>query len=72
MLYNHYWLYIVQNAIYNQYWLYIVLKFKRKFRRQRVNFLEPSGALQACNGTALPFYWIVTAFGLNDAHQNLQ
>ena len=20
------------------------------------NFLEPSGALQACNGTALPFY----------------
>ena len=22
-----------------------------------LNFLEPSGPLQACNGTALPFYW---------------
>ena len=23
-----------------------------------LNFLEPSGPLQACNGTALPFYFI--------------
>jgi len=22
-----------------------------------LNFLEPSGPLQACNGTTLPFYW---------------
>jgi len=26
------------------------------------NFLEPSGPLQACNGTALPFYLLLTGF----------
>jgi hypothetical protein len=25
-------------------------------RRLKVNFLEPSGSLQACNGIDLPFY----------------
>ena len=24
-----------------------------------LNFLDPSGPLQACNGTALPFYWML-------------
>jgi len=27
--------------------------------RLRVNFLEPSGPLQACNGTALPFFFMI-------------
>jgi len=38
-----------------------------------LNFLEPSGSLQACNGTALPFnvgrdriVGVATRYGLND------
>jgi hypothetical protein len=26
-----------------------------------LNLLEPSGPVQACNGSALPFYWFITA-----------
>ena len=29
-----------------------------------LNFLEPSGPLQACNGTAVPFYWPTTHMSL--------
>jgi len=29
-----------------------------------LNFLEPSGPVQACNGTALPFYCQLTQEGL--------
>ena len=37
--------------------LYIkgVLKLKKQFRCQRVNFLEPSGSVHVCNGAALSF-----------------
>jgi hypothetical protein len=28
-----------------------------------LNFLEPSGPLQACNGTALPFLFIIAFAG---------
>ena len=45
-----------------------VLKFKRKFRCQRVNFLEPSGPLQACNETALPLPLPFTVFVLYTLH----
>ena len=45
-----------------------VLKFKRKFRCQRVKFLEPSGPLQACNGTALPLPLPFTVFVLDTLH----
>jgi len=31
-----------------------------------LNFLEPSGQLQACNGTDLPFYCATTALGTGD------
>ena len=31
-----------------------------------LNFLEPSGPVQACNGTALPFYLIIPEYGRLD------
>jgi len=30
-----------------------------------LNFLEPSGPLRACNGTALPFYGMYVGFSAN-------
>jgi len=33
-------------------------------RRQRVNFLEPSVPIQACNGTALPLNVDTRVFGV--------
>ena len=43
--------------IYIYIYIYVI-------RRLRVNFLEPSGSLQACNGTAvlLPFFNITLQF----------
>ena len=29
-----------------------------------LNFLEPSGSFQACNGTALTFYFLTVTFGI--------
>jgi len=33
-----------------------------------LNFLEPSGPVQACNGTALPFYTSLLCFSPNKGH----
>ena len=30
-----------------------------------LNFLEPSGPAQACNGTALPFFFFIPSFATN-------
>jgi len=30
-------------------------------KSENLNFLEPSGPLRACNGTALPFYFLLQA-----------
>ena len=36
------------------------------------NFLEPSGPVQACNGTALPFNTLYVSDGLSVRHQELK
>ena len=34
-----------------------------------LNFLEPSGPLQACNGTALPFYLVASSWNFKLFHE---
>jgi len=43
----------------------VVMKFGN------LNFLEPSGQLQACNGTALPFFLQCTKTGIQVLENNI-